>query len=58
MSNYYLCDTCAVMRMHLPHQWWCPSYPWVFRKLTISDSQTPHEVCPNWKPKEANDADN
>lgn len=52
MSNYYLCDTCALLRMNAPHQWWCPAYPWAFTKLVISDSQTPHEVCPNWKPKE------
>ena len=52
MSNYYLCDTCR--HCHLWHAF-CEKWGerlFGCKKLVISDDQTPHEVCPYWKPKE------
>lgn len=55
MSNYYLCDTCAVS--HWPYLNYghldCADRGIINGCVVISDSQTPHEVCPYWKPKEA-----
>ena len=52
MSNYYLCDTCAVNHwFNVESRWWECDEGYV-GKIPIYDGQTPHEVCKHWKPKE------
>lgn len=52
MSSYYLCDTCGNKRKEESPNWLCIRLPHLVYKLAISDNQTPHDVCPYWKPKE------
>lgn len=52
MSNYYLCDTCAICEL-----WslFCDRHGGCAvnkEKRVVSDNQTPHEVCKHWRPKE------
>lgn len=52
MSNYCLCDTCAICEL-----WslFCDRHGCCAvnrEKRVVSDNQTPHEVCSYWKPKE------
>lgn len=57
MSNYYLCDTCAVKHCGGEVQSFLPIFFCSVRKkpmdgmLVISDNEKPSEVCPAYKEK-------
>lgn len=58
MSNYYLCDTCAVPHIGGETQTFVPYFLCSVRKkplegmLVISDNEEPSEICPAYKAKE------
>ena len=56
MSSYYLCDTCAVQHWFSENYslWLCSERDGVRERIVMTDEhERPHEVCPHWKPKEA-----
>ena len=54
MSNYYLCDTCAVFHEHCDkcHRFRCIKDDRITWMKVIYHDQAPHEVCTYWIPKE------
>lgn len=57
MSNYYLCETCAVKHVGGELQSFLPYFQCAERvrpldgMLVVSDGEEPSEVCPAYKPK-------